>query len=43
LLADPRMHVSEVARLSGFASASYFARVHRARTGRPPTVERSLL
>lgn len=41
LLADPRLHISEVARLSGFASANYFSRVYRARIGRPPTEERS--
>lgn len=37
LLADPRLNIAEVARLSGFTSANYFARVFRARTGRTPT------
>lgn len=40
LLADPRLDIAEVARLSGFASANYFTRVFRARTGRTPTEDR---
>jgi len=41
LLADPRLNVAEVARLSGFGSANYFTRVFRARTGRTPTRTRA--
>lgn len=41
LLEDPRLNVAEVARLSGFASANYFARAFRARIGRTPTEERA--
>jgi AraC-like DNA-binding protein len=37
LLADPRLNISEVARLSGFANANYFIRVFRQRTGHTPT------
>jgi len=37
LMADPRLNIAEVARLSGFASANYFSRVFRGRTGRTPT------
>lgn len=37
LLADPRLNISEVARLSGFASANYFIRVFRQKTGHTPT------
>jgi AraC-like DNA-binding protein len=37
LLEDPRLNISEVARLSGFSSANYFIRVFRQRLGRTPT------
>lgn len=37
LMEDPRLNISEVARLSGFASGNYFARVFRAQTSRTPT------
>jgi AraC-like DNA-binding protein len=37
LLADPKLNMAEVARLSGFASGNYFARVFRRRAGRTPT------
>lgn len=37
LMEDPRLNIAEVARLSGFASANYFSRVFRGRTGRTPT------
>lgn len=42
LLADPRLNIAEVARLSGFGSANYFTRVFRAETGRPPAHARRL-
>jgi AraC-like DNA-binding protein len=37
LLTDPRLNVAEVARLSGFGSASYFNRLFRARHRSTPT------
>ncbi len=40
LLDDPRLNIAEVARLSGFGSGNYFARVFRARTGQTPTRSR---
>lgn len=40
LLADPKLNIAEVARLSGFGSANYFTRVFRAQTGRPPASAR---
>ena len=40
LMEDPKLNVSEIARLSGFASGNYFARVFRERSGRTPTVAR---
>ncbi len=42
LLEEPRLNISEVARLSGFGSANYFTRVFRQQTGRPPTRMRGL-
>jgi len=42
LLEDPRLNIAEVARLSGFASASYFTRVFRAATGTTPTGGRTM-
>lgn len=41
LLSDPRLNVAEVARLCGFSSANYFARVCRKTWGRTPTRARS--
>jgi AraC-like DNA-binding protein len=40
LLADPRLNIAEVAQLSGFATANYFTRVFRQRTGMTPTLAR---
>lgn len=36
LLADSRLNISEVSRLSGFTSVNYFIRLFRQRTGRTP-------
>lgn len=41
LLEEPRLNISEVARLSGFGSANYFTRVFRQQAGRSPTEERT--
>lgn len=37
LLKDSRLQISDIARQSGFASAAYFTRAFRARTGQSPT------